>query len=99
MVERGERVDVHTASFSTSAKRQVPFHQRPSGWPTCMTHASGSRFVSRIYACPRSRLSRCLDPDVDLGSMGVSGTSCARACSGASAARGEEFFLEDDAMV
>jgi len=97
--KEGENVDVHTASFSTSATRHVPFHQRPSGWPICMTHASCSRFVSRIYASPFSRLSSCLDSDADLASGDASGTSCARACSGASAARGEVFFLEDDAMV
>jgi hypothetical protein len=40
-----------------------------------------------------------LDFDAELASGDGAGTSCARACKGANAARGEEFFLEvEDAM-
>ena len=81
-----------TANLSTSVACHVPFHQRPSGCPTCTNHASGFRLVSstKSKSCPPFP-------------AGVAGMSWARACRGAKAARGETwvsvFFEEDDAMV
>lgn len=91
--ERGGRGKSHTASFSTSAARHEPFHQRPLGCPTCTNHASGSRLVSNTYA------SLCSSPMPVLVPADATGTSWTRACKGASAARGEVSFLREEDMT
>ena len=81
-----------TVNLSTSVACHAPFHQRPSGCPTCTNHASGFRLVSstKSKSCPPFP-------------AGVEGMSWARACRGDKAARGETwvsvFFEDDDAMA
>jgi hypothetical protein len=91
---------MRTASFSTSASFHAPFHQRPSGWPTCTSHASGFRLASNMNASSRSRSSLGAGAELTPGDA-AAGTSWARACSGASAARGESFsfLLLEEAMT
>jgi hypothetical protein len=54
----------HTANFSMSLTRHAPFHQRPSGRPTCTSHASGLRLVRSIYF-PSSLLPDAVAGDAD----------------------------------